>query len=336
LNQNLRNALKSVLFLSLGFALLFWAFSKVDMKEVFAALETANYTWVLAAFLCGVLSHFSRAVRWRLMLKPMGYDIHLSTSFYAVMWGYFMNYIIPRAGEISRCALVNQTDKVPFDKLVGTVLVERIVDMLMMAVISVSILIFQYEMLTDFLSGFMGNSDAESSSLPLILGILFVGGLTSFIVVLKNRKRLSRISIFEKGFKFMDGIWEGIRSIGKLQKPFQFIFHSLFIWFMYFMMALLIFYCLPGTSQLGINAGFTVLFVSTVAIIIPVPGGVGTFHTLVPAALLLYGISDVDANSYALISHSTQMIMILIVGGISFFLAGIVIRKNKLKDETGS
>ncbi len=336
MNTNLRNALKSVLFLSLGIALLFWAFQKLDGNAILNALQNANYFWVMAAFICGLFSHFSRSVRWRMMLKPMGYDIKLSTSFYAVMWGYFMNYIIPRAGEISRCALVNQTDKVPFDKLVGTVLVERIVDMLMMAVISVSILVFQYEMLTDFLSGFMGNSDAESSSLPLYLGFLFVIGLTSFIVVLKNRKRLSRISIFEKGFKFMDGIWEGIKSIGKLQKPFQFIFHSLFIWFMYFMMALLVFYCLPGTSALGANAGFTVLFVSTVAIIIPIPGGVGTFHTLVPAALLLYGISATDANAYALISHSTQMIMILIVGGISFFLAGIVIKKNKLKDETGN
>jgi uncharacterized membrane protein YbhN (UPF0104 family) len=252
------------------------------------------------------------------------------------MWGYFMNYIIPRAGEISRCALVNQTDKVPFDKLVGTVLVERIVDLLMMGIISISILIFQYDMLTNFLSGFMGKSDSENSNLPLILGGLFFFGLVSFILVLKSRNKLSKLSIFEKGFNFLDGILDGVKSIGKLQKPFQFIFHSVFIWFMYFMMALLVFYSLPGTSELGVNAGFTVLFVSTVAIIIPVPGGVGTFHTLVPAALLLYGISATDANAYALISHSTQMIMILVVGGISFFLAGIDIRKNKLKYETGT
>lgn len=320
------NVVKTLVFLAIGIALLYWAFHKMDMSEVLSALKNANYTWVLAAFLCGVLSHLSRAIRWRYLLEPMGYQVSVKHSFLAVMSGYLMNYIVPRLGEVSRCAMVNRTDKVPFEKLIGTVVVERIVDLLMTALISAAILFTQYDLLAGFISNLTGSTPGYGL-IFLAVAILIVL-LAVFLLILKNRAALSKNPVMAKLFAFWDGILEGLTSILSLKKVGRFLFHSFFIWTMYFMMSWLVFYSIPGTSMLGIKAGLTVLLAGTLAIIIPVPGGVGTFHTIVPAALLLYGVSEVDGLTYALISHSTQMLMIFLIGGISLFWGGAIARKN--------
>lgn len=320
------NALKTIVFLAFGVGLLYWAFRKMDMSVVLAALKNANYLWVFAAFMCGVLSHLSRAIRWRYLLEPMGYDVKIKHSFFAVMSGYLMNYIVPRLGEVSRCAMINRTDKVPFEKLIGTVVVERIVDLLMTALISATILFTQYDLLSEFIASMTGSTPSIGFILMLILIAMI--GLGVFLLILKNRESLSKKPWLHKLFSFWDGILEGLKSILALKKIGWFLFHSFFIWTMYFMMSWLVFYSIPGTSMLGVDAGLTVLLAGTLAIIIPIPGGVGTFHTIVPAALLLYGVSEVDGLTYALISHSTQMLMIFLIGGISLFLGGAIARKN--------
>lgn len=327
MSKSVINALKTFLFLSIGIGLMYWAFYKMDMQQVLASLKKAHYSWVFMAFLCGVLSHLSRAIRWRYLLAPMGYKIPVLHSFYAVMSGYLMNFIVPRLGEVSRCAMISKTDKVPFEKLVGTVVIERVVDLIITAIISLAILFTQYDLLQNFIAQLLGKSSAGSQTLVLLssIGVL---GLLGLYLVLKFRSKLSHIALFEKAFKLWDGVLDGLKSIVKLQNPWSFVFHSLFIWTMYFMMSWLIFYSLDGTSHLGFSAGLTVLLAGTLAIIIPVPGGVGTYHTIVPAALLLYGVNELDGKTYAIIGHSTQMLMIFIVGGISLILGGMAAKKN--------
>lgn len=320
------NVVKTLIFLALGIGLLYWAFRKMDMSEVLNALKDANYTWVFAAFMCGVLSHLSRAVRWRYLLEPLGYNVNIKHSFYAVMSGYLMNYIVPRLGEVSRCAMINRTDKVPFEKLIGTVVVERLVDLLMTALISAAILFTQYDLLEEFIANMTGGT--PDKSLFIWIALLIGGGTGMLILVLKLREKLSKNALLAKLYTIWDGVLEGIKSILTIKKLGRFVFHSFFIWTMYFMMSWLVFYSIPGTSMLGIKAGLTVLLAGTLAIIIPVPGGVGTFHTIVPAALLLYGVSETDGLTYALISHSTQMLMIFLVGGISLLAGGAIARKN--------
>jgi uncharacterized protein (TIRG00374 family) len=316
-----------MLFLSIGIGLMYWAFYNMDMQEVFSSLKNANYSWVFLAFICGVLSHLSRAMRWRYLLAPMGYKIPVLHSFYAVMSGYLMNFIVPRLGEVSRCAMINRTDKVPFEKLVGTVVIERVVDLLITAIISIAILFTQYDLLQSFIAQLLGKSAAGSQTLMLLVAIA-VFGLLGLYLVLKFRTKLTHIVLLDKAYKLWDGVLDGLKSIVKLKYPWSFVLHSLFIWTMYFMMSWLIFYSLDGTSHLGISAGLTVLLAGTLAIIIPVPGGVGTYHTIVPAALLLYDINEMDGKTYAIIGHSTQMLMIFMVGGISLILGGLAAKKN--------
>ncbi len=327
MNKSIINGAKTLLFLSIGIGLMYWAFYKMDMKQVMASLKNAHYSWVFMAFVCGVLSHLSRAIRWRYLLEPMGYKIPIVHSFYAVMSGYLMNYIVPRLGEVSRCAMINRTDKVPFEKLVGTVVVERVVDLLFTLIISITILFTQYDLLQNFIAQLLGKSTAGASTM-IVLGVFIIIGIAMLFLVLRNRDKLSKIAILAKAFTLWDGVLDGLKSIIKLKNPWSFVFHSLFIWTMYFMMSWLIFYSLDGTSHLGFSAGLTVLLAGTLAIIIPVPGGVGTYHTIVPAALLLYGVNELDGKTYAIIGHSTQMLMIFIVGGISLILGGIAAKKN--------
>ena len=327
MSKSIVNGLKTVLFLSIGIGLMYWAFYKMDMQQVLTSLKKAHYSWVFLAFICGVLSHLSRAIRWRYLLTPMGYTIPVIRSFYAVMSGYLMNFIVPRLGEVSRCALINRTDKIPFEKLVGTVVIERVVDLIITAIISLAILVTQYDLLQNFIAQLLGKSAAGTQTL-LLLGALGVIGLLGLYLVLKFRTKLSHIALFKKAYTLWDGVLDGLKSITQLKNPWSFVFHSLFIWTMYFMMSWLIFYSLDGTAHLGISAGLTVLLAGTLAIIIPVPGGVGTYHTIVPAALLLYGINELDGKTYAIIGHSTQMLMIFIVGGISLILGGMAAKKN--------
>lgn len=327
LNARIKSVLKNLFFLGVGATLLYYAFYSMDMREVLKSLKNAHYQWVAMAFGCGILSHLSRSVRWRYLLNPLGYKLSVKHSFYAVMSGYLMNFIIPRLGEVSRCAMINRTDKIPMEKLIGTVVIERVVDLIITLLISGIILVTQYDLLQKYLTDLLGQTVFNTRTLYLLISLV-IAGLFAARMVFKNRNRFSGNKLIKKAFDLWDGMAEGLKSIGKLNNPLLFIFHSLFIWCMYFMMSWLVFYSLDATSHLSISAGLTVLLAGTLAIIIPVPGGVGTYHTLVPAALLLYGINELDGKTYALISHSTQMLMIFVVGGICLILGGIAARKN--------
>lgn len=318
--------IKTTLFILLGIGLLFLAFRNMDMDEVWKVLTQARYEWILAAIFCGVLSHLSRAIRWRYLIEPLGYQLPVGHSFIAVMSGYLMNFIVPRLGEASRCALIQRTNGIPFEKLVGTVVVERIVDVLMTGLITFLIVATQYKLLEDFIQGYSQNANFNFVWILLILLLL---GVISLFVVLKMRTKWSSHKLLARAYAFLDGLLDGLKSIARLKHPFLFIFHSLFIWCMYYLTAWLVFYSLPGTSELGAAAALTVLLAGTLAIIIPVPGGVGTHHTIVPAALLLYGVSESDGTMYALMGHSAQMLMIFVVGGISLMIGASLKKKAK-------
>jgi uncharacterized membrane protein YbhN (UPF0104 family) len=332
-NQHLQNILKTIVFLSLGVALLYWAFRGMEMERVLQDLQQAHYQWVAIAIICGILSHLSRAARWRLLIEPMGYQARLSTSFFAVMSGYLMNFIVPRMGEVSRCALLGRSDNIPFDKLVGTVLVERLIDLLMVVVLVSLILAVQFDLLSAWLmDNFQKSQSGNGGGIPSWLLIVAAIAVLGAFVLWVFRDKLSNTALYQKIRSFAEGMIEGLKSVMKLNKPTLFIFHSIFIWVMYFLMSYFVFFALDATAHLGLAAGLTTLFTGTLAIIVPVPGGIGTYHTLVAAGLLLYGIEDGDGKIYATLSHASQMFMIFVIGGSSLMIMALSSRK-KSKDE---
>lgn len=312
-----KNILKTIFFLLIGVSLLIWAFQGMNMQEVLTQIRQAHFGWVLAAIACGVLSHLSRAMRWQLLMEPLGYKIRLSNSFYAVMSGYLMNFIVPRMGEVSRCAVIVRTEQAPFDKTIGTVVIERLVDLFMLMVLTVLIVVAQYDLLQDFIQTWILPSDGKNAWLLWALPMVAVVFLGLAWGLWRMRDRFMNTPLLQKLRLFAEGVLEGLQTIARLRQKGWFIFHSIFIWVMYFCMSWLVFYALDSTAHLGISAGLTALFAGTVAIVIPVPGGIGTYHTLVSAGLAIYGISDQDGTIYATLSHASQMLMIFGVGGFS-------------------
>jgi hypothetical protein len=308
-----------LVFTILGILLLFFAFKDIELEKLWLQMSQARPFWVLLAICCGILSHLSRAQRWRLLLRPLGHQPRLSTSFYAVMVGYLVNFAVPRLGEVIRPVTLNRTDKIPTDQLIGTVITERIIDLIMTVIITVVIIILQFSTISSLVDSYILTPLMALNWIKLALlgGILLV----LLAVVYAFRKAIFQSGPAQKLKTMIMGLAEGMKSILKLKQLGAFVFHSVFIWTMYFFMSYLIFFALGATAHLGIDAGLTTLLFGTAAIIIPIPGGIGTFHTMVPAGLMIYGINDFDGKTYATLAHGAQMAMILIVGGLSVFLA---------------
>ncbi|MFM9944971.1 MAG: YbhN family protein [Bacteroidia bacterium] len=326
---NLKNILKFVIFLGLGLALLGWAFKNMDLKQMFEEIKNANYFWIFIGMFCGVLAHASRALRWNLLLQPIGYKANNWNTFYAVMIGYFSNNLVPRLGEVTRCAALAKTDKIPVEKLFGTVFIERVIDLIITLIVTLFIFISQFDLLNGFLNDtiypMMGSKSGGGSSIKfIILGILVFGGLVVFIM----RNKIKNLTIYKKAANIAKGFVEGIKSVLKLEKPWLFIAHSIFIWGMYFAMAYFTFFSYAPSAHLGYQAGLIVLFLGTVAVILPIPGGIGVYHNLVSLGLVLFGLTKEEGITYATISHAAQMIMIFVVGLISMVMISNKLRKK--------
>jgi uncharacterized protein (TIRG00374 family) len=287
-------------------------------------IKTADVKFVALALFCGVLSHLARALRWNLLLKPMGYKATIAGSFHSVIIGYLLNTVGGRLGEVARPAMLSKLEKIPFNKLVGTIVTERIIDMLITLLIAISIFFLQFNTIKDLI---LGDGDGSYKTI-IFIGVL-IAGIIGLVVFYKLRHKIYQLAIFKKFKNFIEGVFEGIKSIFSMDQKGLFIFYSLFIWAMYFCMPYFILFALEGTAHLGLSAGLTVLFFGTAAMIVPTPGGIGTFEIAVPAALALYGIGKTVGDAYTILTHSLQIIIILAIGIISVIY--YVVKSQQLK-----
>ncbi len=325
MNKNIKTGIQTIVFLTIGIVLFYYAIGDASIGE---EIQKANWFWIGVSLVCGVLSHLARALRWNLLLEPMGYKASSWASFHAVILGYLVNLVLPRVGEITRPAVLSKIEGIPFNKLVGTVVVERVVDLLITLLIAISIFFIQFSIIQEFVTDLFADSGQNQFIWYVIAGILL---LLSTYLVYRKRKWFYQLPIINKFQSFIEGLLDGMKTVFSLNRKGLFIFYSLFIWLMYFFMPFFIFYALEGTSHLGVSAGLTVLLFGTAAMIIPIPGGVGTFEYLVPAALALYGIANNIATSYAIITHAIQFLVIIGVGAFSiiyFIWKNQQIKKN--------
>ncbi len=304
--------------------LFYYAIGSQDTSSIWLEIRNANKKWILIAIVCGILSHLARALRWNLLLEPLGYSASVAASFHAVILGYLVNMALPRVGEVTRPAVLSRLENIPFNKLMGTVVIERIVDLLITILIAIGIFIIQFGLISDFCMNLYSQMNSNSLLISALVATILIGmGIVAFI----KREWFYQLPILTKLKGFVEGLVEGFKTIFNLKRKSQFITYSLFIWVMYFCMPLCIFYALAGTAHLGASAGLTVLLFGTAAMIIPVPGGIGTFEFLVPKALDLYQITGSIASSYTLITHALQFLVIIGVG--AFSIAYFVIKTNK-------
>lgn len=322
----MKKVLRYSIFILIGALFIFLAFRKVDPVKLWEDIKSANFMWIGFAWMAGMLSNYSRAARWLIIAEPLGYKPKLSTSFHGVMVSYLVNFAIPRGGELTRAAMVSKAEKMPIGIVIGSIVAERVMDLIFMGLIILLALTIQYDTITDFFASSNDKPGEGGSKLWLfiLLGVFGIAG----ILFLIYRKRFNHISLFKRINDLFESFLEGIKGLTRIKKPALFFLHSVIIWVCYYLMVFFCFYCIPQTSELGAAAGLTVLVTSTLAVVLPSPGGIGTFHYFVPIALTLYGIEHEDGLSYATIAHAAQMLMFVLFGTISLVSMIILQRKN--------
>lgn len=318
------------LILAIGGFFLFYVFKDIDWADLLLKMKQANYNWLAIGVLISLVSHWLRAYRATFLYEAMHYKVSTTNSFYAVLIGYMMNYIIPRAGEVSRCAALNKTDGIPVEKSLGSVVTERIVDMALLLIILGIIFLLKFDLLYGFINDTLANkSVAESTgglNLKLIALIVFS---VSAIFIFALRKRLVKTKLFIRIFEFIQGFGDGLLSLRHVKNPLLFIVLSGLIWVGYILMMYFCLFSLESTSHLNFSDCLVVFAIGTIGIVLPAPGaGAGTYHFFVMQSLLLFGVAKDDGIAYATLVHGIQMIVLLVIGAVASLL---VVAKQKQK-----
>jgi len=327
-----------LVFLLLGVLFLWLAFRNLNGKEIMEQIMHADYLWIILCVGAGILSHVARAARWNILINSMGHKTHLSTTFYAVMTGYLANTAVPRLGEVTRCGVLSKKQNIPFTELLGTVIAERIFDMIIMLLIIIFVILFQLGLVGAFVDKFVFTPLFSSFENNLIPALVVLAILLIFIIVLiffwkRYRHLLIKYAFYHKLTQFAKGTVEGIKTIKRTRNKGLFMLYTVMIWGLYAMMIYLPFFSLEATSHLNFGDALTVMSIGSLGIVAPVPGGIGTYHFIVKAVLFeLYGVDQASAASFATITHAAQTLMIIVVGGLSFLM--LFLQKNKFINES--
>ncbi|MFN4882255.1 MAG: lysylphosphatidylglycerol synthase transmembrane domain-containing protein [Bacteroidota bacterium] len=332
------SVLRVLLFATFGIVLLWLIFRNQDIDLIYTNLKKANYYWASMVFVFGFISNINRSARWNMLLEPLGYKPKLYNTFIAVLIGYFANLGLPRMGEVFRCSILNRYENVPVDKSFGTVVTERIIDVISLFVCLAIVLLFEFERVSNIFYDFIVNPIlnklqsllGHSANTNLIaMGVLLVLLVLLFLIW----KFILKSSYYERIIKILNGFNEGLLSIRKVKNIPLLIFHTAMMWVMYWMMAYLCFNSFDFTAMLSPLTGFVVMVFGGFGFAAPVQGGFGVFHFIVSQTLAQYGVEINNGLSYALLNHSVQTISVILFGLIAL-IALPIINKPKSKSET--
>jgi len=314
--------LKKISFITLPIALgvfLIWysvsKFTPSDIQSIKTSFATANYWWVALSLFFGVLSHLSRAYRWQFLLEPLGYKPRFANSVMAVLIAYLLNLFIPRSGEIARAVSIKKYEKIPLETAIGTIVAERVADVIMLF----SITGIAFFLQTKLLGSYLFKENEESSIyLKITFLVLFpLLGIATYYFLKKSQNPFT-----QKIFTFINGLIDGIKSIITMKKKWAFLFHTVFIWFMYVLMFYTVTFALPETTNLPFAAIIVAFVVGGFSMALT-NGGLGTYPVFVASALILYNIDDNPARAFGWIMWTAQTLMVIIFGGLSFLLIPI-------------
>ncbi len=313
--------LKYLFFLGLGIFLVWWSIHKMGDKnweECKTALKSARYVLFIPVFFILTASHISRAIRWKILMKPMGYDPSLMNTFFAVMVGYLANLAVPRLGEVLKCTILGKYEKVPADKLVGTILVERAVDVVSLLIVFIIALATQVNIIGEYAKTTISANFLSGSKEGIIVKLVILVAAVIIIYFLLKFifKKYSGIGMVKRINILFNGVGAGLSSIKNLQNKTAFILHTVFIWACYAGGTYLGFFVIPETSGLPIAAAFPVLAFASIGMIIT-PGGIGTYQWFIMEVMVLYGIDEGHGYANGLLQWVAQFFIILMVGFIS-------------------
>ncbi|SIS40180.1 hypothetical protein SAMN05421766_101553 [Zobellia uliginosa] len=313
MNQKLKKTLKTALPIALGVFLVWYSYYKTspeDREQILFYIKDADLLWVGISIALGILGHISRAIRWNYLLEPLGYKPKIINNIFIILMAYFANLGIPRTGEILRATALTTYEDVPFEKGFGTIVTERVIDVIMLLMLIGLTLLLQ----TDSILGFLQNKGFNLKGLLFLMGVGLFGLILFFIFI---KKSSHSIALKTKGF--IKGLMEGVFSIFKMKKKWAFVFHTLFIWACYVGMLWVIKFTVPETIHLSLSQ-LMVAFVAGSFAMTATNGGIGLYPIAVSSALAIFGISAVSGDAFGWIMWIAQTLMIVVFGAISFLV----------------
>jgi uncharacterized protein (TIRG00374 family) len=327
--------LKYIFFLALGLFLVWWTIKDLnanDRSQIRTSLQHARYFLVVPVFIILISSHYVRALRWRLLIEPLGYTTKKSNALFSVMIGYLTNLAFPRLGEVVKCTALSRYEKIPVDKLIGTIILERIVDVLSLLLIFGITLVIQPGFYTQLTETFFNHSSAaESGKSSILLILLILAGCIALAVltwmIIKKKKPAD---LFELIKNIISRVWEGVTTIRHLKRRMYFIFLTAALWMLYLFCGYIGFLALKETEHYGIKEAFSVLSAGSIGMIVPTPGGIGSYAYLVQKTMILYGLNEGIALAFGWMLWVAQT-GVLLIGGLFSFVALPYFNKNKIE-----
>lgn len=345
LKSILVSILKFLLFLSIGLVILYLVYQNQNaayqedcglkgipdeecslVQKVIQDFGRVNYFWILMVLLAFTLSNISRALRWRMLIQPLGYQVRPINAFLTVVIGYFANLGLPRMGEIVRPGLLARYERAPLEKVIGTVVADRVFDVISILLVTGFALALEFDRIWSFFNEYAAISEKFGGIGNLLLALVLFG-LMVLALFLIFRKRIMATKLAQKIRDTAMGFLQGLQTVRQLKQPGWFIFHSISIWIMYYLMTYLCFSAFPPTSHLSTTAALVVFVFGGWGIVIPSPGGMGSYHFLAQTSLAMYGVNGDDGFSWAMIAFiSIQLGCNILIGLLGLLLLPVINR----------
>lgn len=324
--------LKFIIFFTLGIFIFWLIYKDQDIDRIKSVLKNeVNYFWVVVSLFIGLISHISRTLRWGLMIEPIGHKPRFVNTFMAVMIGYLMNLAFPRMGEISRCGVLSRYEKISFTKLFGTVVAERLIDVISLLLLLLVVIFSQFGQMIRFLQH---NPEIQDKLTNVFTSPILIVAFVAFIVLaFLLRNVFKQSNIFKKIVALLLNFKEGFISIRSIKRKGWFWFHSAFIWFCYYLMLYSIFFAFDFTSDLNPIAGLTTFVFASFGMVAPVQGGIGAWHFMAIEALSLYGVAYENGVIFAFVAHTSTTIMIIVIGIISMLILPFINRREDIAED---
>lgn len=313
MNKLIKKILKVIFPLFLGAFILYWVYRDFDFTRVKGLLlHEMTWGWMVLSLAAGVMSHVLRGWRWCLTLEPLGEHPRRATAVDAIFISYAGSLLLPRVGEVTRCGVLARYDGVPFARSLGTVVTERLLDMLCMALITGVTFVLQMPLFVRF---FNETGTKIPSMLHLVTSPWFYVALFCVVGVVVLLCFLVRmLSFFEKVKGIALDVWQGVLSLRKLRHVSLFVAYTLGIWLCYYLHFYLTFFCFGFSAGLSMLAGLVMFVGGTFAVLVPTPNGAGPWHFAVITMMMLYGVSAADASLFALVVHAVQTLLVVLLG----------------------
>lgn len=327
----LLDILKYVIFFGIGMLLFFWVYKGQNVKQIWGRLSEFDYTWIGFSFIAFLGSILFRALRWNMLIGSIGYKPRIINTFLSVLVMYLANTAVTRMGEVARCGILKKYEKVPFTAQLGTVMIERVVDVLFLAVLLALVFFFNWDILSTLLIPDPNAAPGKFAILQsplfwILIGLMVVAALSVFLL----RKKLMRIPIVIKLLSYVEKFVDGLKSVLKLRQPVLFIIYTVALYGCYFLNTLFILKAFGPTAALSPMVSVSVLAMGSVGMVVPVPSGFGPYDWFALHTLMLYGVMQPEGQLVTLVLHLSTILFIIVCGAIALGLLPVINKKRDL------